>query len=80
MMIEVTENHIAFGEESSANLCPVALAIRERTRRKVRVNRHQISFGPREHVATPRSVAQFVTRFDNGDPVKPFRFRLEATS
>lgn len=76
--INVTEEDIKKGEKSCMSGCPVAIAARRATGRKVRVSINYLfyEFGLREH-ALPHEVSNFVCDFDNGLPVQPITFEID---
>ncbi len=75
MLIEVTEKDIKKNSHCSYN-CPIAMAIK-----RAFGNSHVVSVYKNisidgEIYPTPKSAFKFITDFDAGKPVKPFRFRL----
>jgi hypothetical protein len=82
VLVHVTNDDIRNGECLSCHACPVALAIR----RKLSAWRPQpgVSVGAQTIVVdgyrfvTPVRVTRFIRRFDGGDTVQPFAFRLRA--
>ena len=76
MIIKVTKEHIQKGEPGVADLCAVALAIRDKCERKdVSVHAGMIWIGQRVR-AQPKSVQEFIGQYDQKAPVKPFQFRM----
>lgn len=76
MKVHVTPKHINQGSKFNCESCPVALALREATKKWVRVYGSQLNVG---HIIykTPDIVISFLTDFDSGRDVKPFSFELE---
>jgi len=78
LTIQVTQEHIDAGEPKSAGNCPVALALLE------------ICYDPRVYPGGSMSiryagvlrwpiskvVSKFIDRFDRGETVEPFTFRV----
>lgn len=85
VMVEVTERDIALGRRASALWCPVALATKRALQRAhVEVSRKRIVIPPEwdddgDELTweTPAVVERWVRRFDEGERVKPFGFRME---
>lgn len=90
--IEVTQRHIDDGQPMMCGSCPVALAIQEKTGLACVVYGTFIAIGSRvdgngfyRYLAeyfrfdTPKTVAKFIERYDDGLLVKPFKFRLPLT-
>ena len=90
MRIEVTAEDIAKGERLRACRCPVALALSRAGFEEPEV---YPSYGPDDYspggageiiaggdrFALPLTVDRFVAAFDEGKPVEPFAFDLDAT-
>lgn len=88
MKIQVNENHILWGEQGSAECCPIALAICEKKFRKqinyiwVQQSKIEIGFNDKHFVFQPPTDAvEFIERFDycdqqDLDKLKPFEFNL----
>ena len=80
-IIRVTKKDIAHGKVRF-DLCPVAVALSRTLDARVQVYGFCITierFNPRSvHIVgqVPLAVRRFVRRFDRGDPVEPFSFRL----
>ena len=81
LTIEVTQDHIDAGTKQSSGNCPVALALLD-----VSYNPHVYSNGSMELRSSltgthlfPKSklVRQFIYQFDSGQPVNPFKFRIQ---
>lgn len=74
--IKVTEEDIIKGWNASAHYCPVALAA------KRAFASEEITVGPEalflkcNRFTLPFKAKLFITRFDAGEQVKPFSFRL----
>jgi hypothetical protein len=75
--VEVTERDIAKGEPGKPCGCPVARAVRRSIgyRKHVFVDEGAI-YGSKFRVRFPPGVGDFVVKFDNHQPVKPFAFDL----
>ncbi len=86
MKIHVTQKHIDEGMREHCGNNPIAKAIKEATKSdEVFVGHYGIGYGKRErgyfkHVIpiTPPAIREFMDRFDEGLPVAPFTFELEA--
>jgi hypothetical protein len=89
-IIRVTDKHIREGRlqslafyrsplavESPCKTCPIAQAIHEQTRYvNAMVDTDGIFTNGGNTAHFPRSVARFIRRFDRGEKVKPFNFKL----
>ena len=77
-VVHVTKKDIETGARFDTSCCPVALAVKRHTNTKyVRVYNGQKAIEALGvKFILPRSAARFVRRFDNNQPVKPFRFIL----
>lgn len=73
--IRVTRDCINKGVRQNTTSCPIARALKEAGCRRVRVGVGVMEFNGRSY-GVPKSVARFVSRFDNGVAVWPFSFRL----
>ena len=74
-LIKVRLEHIERGTDSPFE-CAVALALREALGDgDVVVFEHVIQIGSGERRRPPVRAVRFIRRFDDGKPVKPFRFR-----
>ena len=88
MTISITQKHIDAGVPGSCDNHPVALAVRESTGMLCIANTNAIEWGqrdalrcgyPHEHyMCTPSAVREFMDRYDEGLPVEPISFELEA--
>jgi hypothetical protein len=75
--IAVTDEDIANGVCGDSELCAVAHAILRQTRAgAASVGDDWIHVDGRTY-ATPEDVAEFIGKFDGGDPVDPFEFKLD---
>lgn len=78
MKIYVTKKDIKEGVTGSICLCPVALALKRRTKKVWMVYGHGVKevgiFKPSQLL--PPKACRFVDDFDNCFPVKPFSFEL----
>lgn len=73
MKINVTQQHIDTGIPNKANLCPVALAIKEQLpQAKIRVDRDKIRINDIEYFDYTADLV--VWAFDRGLTVSPFSF------
>lgn len=82
MEIEVTQEHIDRGQPHCGESCPVALAISDIVNEDAWVDLDEVGFFSVEEddfidIPTPSVVKEFITAFDAGRPVTPFRFELE---
>jgi hypothetical protein len=77
-IIHVTKRDISHGVAGSCHECPVALAVTRTlgVHGGVNVTPKAIKAGGRVY-RTPQSVVRFIRRFDSGDPVAGFGFRLQ---
>jgi hypothetical protein len=80
-VISVTQKHINKGIREERDSCPVALALLDNGFDFVSVDQISIDWRINNNavnVASPRSVARFVTKFDKlgKKAVKPFNFKL----
>jgi len=81
-VINVTERDIKraknlIGSQPSSVCCPIALAVRRVFRKPYRVGLGDI-IRDRDFIELPREARTFISRFDDGLPVKPIRFEVEA--
>jgi hypothetical protein len=79
--IDVTEAHITEAERDVTGRCMVAEAIKASVPgvSHVQIDMQTIRFtrnGERETYFTPWDVQNAIVRFDGGDPIEPFTFRL----
>lgn len=75
VLVEVTQEDIDRGIAESCSLCPVALALYRRTRRRWHVWRSEVCLaGKGQPVKSPESVRTFIQKFDDDRPVAPFSF------
>ncbi len=82
MKIEVTEDDIEHGTKKDCGKCPIARAVSRVYKTNIVdvQDADDIEIGVITHQAAQadkRAVSNFITAFDNGDPVKPFSFTLE---
>jgi hypothetical protein len=77
--VSVTKRDISRGRRCSSSTCPVAWALNRRTAKKwdVACGRCLLFATAHWSAPMPEVVKDFVDAFDNGKPVKPFRFRLD---
>jgi hypothetical protein len=80
MRVEVTANHILFGERASCPYCPIALAIKAAAPQPaggiVSVMGHVAYVGETAY-RLPYAARSFILDFDSGEPVEPFEFEME---
>ena len=91
MRIEVTEGHIREGQRCGCMTCPVALAVSDALSGNASAYKGgiiEVTFAANDHNRDPvmavstteedrRVLAEFIGRFDAGDPVAPFSFEGE---
>lgn len=78
--IRITEAHIRDGVKGSECDCPIALALRDTLfTDAVRVNGEGIFVNNRKFNMDKEDL-RFMERFDNGQRVKPYSFRLIRTA
>jgi hypothetical protein len=80
--VQVTQRHIDKGEKNDCNYCPVGIAMRESTGCYVVVTQQAAAFTHDKYGTfaekMPKSVERFIERYDRGESVKPFQFRLKS--
>lgn len=76
MKINVKQDDIKRGTRFTPTICPIALAIKRATRRKVSAGCGWIVFANGEYYNTPHEVRLFMDRYDSRLPVEPFTFDL----
>lgn len=89
MIIQVKQSHIDRGRRLECRRCPIAMAVREATGFKgVFVGGDICTNVPPDHIwfnqlndtserfVVTRACRKFIDRFDRGNSVKPFSFRL----
>jgi hypothetical protein len=79
--IRVTNRAIINGDRHSQTECPIALAMRSLFRHGewLRVRDDEVRIGDLHcyHcIPLPKSAKIFISRFDEGNPVKPFSFTI----
>jgi hypothetical protein len=83
MYVEVEQEHIDKGKPEDSRACAVALAIYERTGKRVDVCDDELRYsrcGSKiRAIEPPLSVKNFVRAFDSGGKVEPFGFELDET-
>ncbi len=84
-VVKVTRNHILAGRRFNPRKCPIALALMSAGFYKAQVTGLTVNArrrGDRRDVTweIPNRAVEFITRFDNGDPVQPFELRLTPMS
>lgn len=75
MKVRVTAEDIAKGKKWHVGKCPIARAIRRRTKRRVKVSALNIEVGKKLY-RTPDEAYWFMARFDMGKKVKAFTLDL----
>ena len=80
-LISVTRKHIKEGRRCAGDSCPVSLALQKQLNRDdVHVSSTDVVIGEfgrkKEVIPLSKSVQEFINRFDNEKPVKPFKFKL----
>lgn len=82
--ISVTEEDIANGRRKRCQKCPVAIAMLRAGFYTVWANPGDLTWIDSERnehsCVTPDEVREFITRFDNHEPVAPFTFELRDES
>jgi hypothetical protein len=78
-LIRVTQKHIDEGEPFQAELCPIALALKETLGVRWTVNNYTAwrtsdPIGSRSAHELSASAEKFIRDFDAGHPVEPFSF------
>ena len=82
MLIKVTEKHIKEGYAHSSTMCPIANAIREATKKHVRVGvvpftQHAfVSVMDEPRILLPEKLYNIIEKFDNTKIMEPFEFEL----
>lgn len=78
--VQVTQKHIEKGARNNSGKCPIALALRSIGATRVGVGgalcRFRIEGAKHELVRLPKKARDFVENFDDGNPVRPFRFTI----
>ena len=81
MRVKAEGRHIEHGKQCQCYACPIALAVCEAAgTERASVDGSCIQWRESDGWkvgATPEKARQFITAFDNGDPVQPFEFELE---
>ena len=74
----VDDKHIAVGKRRMQEVCPIALSMRERLNRPVRVKHDNIIVGidKERFVPTPDIVRTFISQYDRGGTVMSITFDL----
>jgi len=76
LVVNVTKNDILEGVRSSPGWCPIALAVRRRTKAAdVNVGTMSADVGKRTYLV-PAETRQFIIAFDMKQFVKPGRYKL----
>ncbi len=83
IVVKVTRNEIINGVKQKCHLCPIALALRRALPEANGVTSYLNSAswydrkGMRWNADLPHAATTFVVRFDNGEPVQPFEFKIQ---
>lgn len=78
MRIYVTEDDIKNGKPSKVKSCPIALALKRRGFRGIRVDPSWVRIDNRGFaIPLPEVAKVFIKKFDNKEKVKQFSFYLE---
>jgi hypothetical protein len=75
MIINVLQKDIKNGVANTCDKCPVALAVRRATHKRVKVGYVFVGVN-RTWYGLPKEATTFIKRFDMGKSVKPFRFTI----
>lgn len=78
MRIHVRPHHIAAGKQGSCEACPIALALAEATGRQGWEVSDLLAYRWPEAYPLPDVATRFIHDFDQGRPVRPFSFEVEA--
>ena len=81
LTVIVNQEHIIKGEKATCDKCPIALALNEQHPREIMWcvdpdSASNGSFENEERYLLPAKARDFMTRFDDGEEVKPFSFKL----
>jgi hypothetical protein len=76
--ISVTAKDIAAGARNDCTACPIALAMRRAGLSEPWARPGNLFWERDRSAETPDVAADFMKRFDDGEPVKPFRFTITA--
>ena len=82
MKVKVTERDIKNGQRGSDSHCPIALALRRQTHKKVSVMYTNCYIKnkpvrPMDRYHIPDIAADFIGKFDHCEEVQPFEFEIE---
>lgn len=82
LLIEVTAEDIAKGEQKACRHCPIALALKRTTGLSFNVRSNHISYNSYiPHISLPDAAKRFIASFDiygsRGIWAKPFSFTLD---
>lgn len=80
-MVNVTAKDIKNGCPQRADSCPITLAVKRLLKTDNDVETSDVievfgKSGGSEFYRVPKKATNFILRFDEGKPVKPFKFRL----
>lgn len=75
MSVDVTQEHIDKGMRDSCLSCPIALALKKKGDRLVRV-RNTVAYVANMPYQLPQEAIAFILDFDHGELVKPFSFEM----
>ena len=76
--VRVTWEDIARGERRECATCPVALAATRAFGEDVTVGNRMFRLRSIQYIDMPARVRAWIHEFDQGRPVRPIRFRVEA--
>lgn len=78
--VSVSKGDIHYGRAGEPTCCPIALAIKRKTKGAVSVGYETVRIGAVSY-GLPESAKMFIQGFDNNgkDYVSPFRFQLRGT-
>lgn len=80
--VQVTELDIMLGKKGSCTQCPIAYAVKRATGRKrnVVVNGKYLvidgAYNNCQQFSLPKKARDFISKFDDGKKVKPFKFGI----
>lgn len=77
--IEVTQEDIDNGEQKNFKSCPVAIAISRTIGQPAQVDQESVSLVLTpwdDSIEIPGRASNFISSYDDGDPVSPFSFPL----
>lgn len=78
IMVKVTQKHIRNGSMREGSSCPIALGLHDCGFKDVAVGYFTWQIPGGRIFKLSQSATKFIARFDNGKPVHPATFRLQA--